>query len=192
VEAKPAGWPRRERSQDDAAMGRREVASLTSRLGSRLGRSRGQETLSLSKSVLSASIATGRAAASATKPIRCGLGARLATPARCSGVWAGAGRATDASPPLNLLAALGRRTRSPAKEWPVLLCHWATRAACRPDSTAASHPQKPARSTSRHAASAPLSAHADLESAVRQVLAGLKVFGERELKSWGERQPGRG
>ena len=63
VEAKPAGSPRRERSQDDPAMGRREVASRPSRLGSRLGRSRGRETLSLSKSVLSASVVTGRAAA---------------------------------------------------------------------------------------------------------------------------------
>lgn len=48
----------------------------------------------------------------------------------------------------------------------MLLCHRATRAACRPDSTTASHPQKTVRSTPSHAASVPLSAHPDLESAV--------------------------
>jgi len=54
---------RRERSQGGPAMGRLEVAGLPSSMGSPLGRSGGRETPSLSKSVLSASVATGRAVA---------------------------------------------------------------------------------------------------------------------------------
>ena len=55
----------RERSQGGPRRDRREVACLPSSLGSPLGRSRGRETPSLSKSVLSASFATGRAVAHA-------------------------------------------------------------------------------------------------------------------------------
>jgi hypothetical protein len=51
-----------ERSQGGPAMDRLEVACLPSSMGLPLGRSRGRETPSLSKSVLSASCATGRAA----------------------------------------------------------------------------------------------------------------------------------
>ena len=53
----------RERSQGGPAMGRHEVAGLPSSMGSPLGRSRGRETSLLSKSVLSASLRAGRAAA---------------------------------------------------------------------------------------------------------------------------------
>lgn len=63
VEAKPVVSHHRERSQGRVARRGREVACLPSLLGSRLGRSRGRETPSLSKSVLSASFKTGRAAA---------------------------------------------------------------------------------------------------------------------------------
>ena len=51
------------RSQGAPAMGRREVACLPSGVGSPLGRSRGRETPSLSKSVRFASFRTGRAGA---------------------------------------------------------------------------------------------------------------------------------
>jgi len=63
VEAKPVKGFHRERSQGGPAMDRREVACLPSGMGSRLGRSCGRETPSLSKSVLSASFETGRAVA---------------------------------------------------------------------------------------------------------------------------------
>jgi hypothetical protein len=52
----------RERSQGRVARRGREVACLPSAMGSHLGRSCGRETPSLSKSVLSASFETGRAA----------------------------------------------------------------------------------------------------------------------------------
>src|SRR5262245_33101663 len=65
AEAKPVDGSHRERSQGGPAMGRHEVACLPSGMGSRLGRSRGRETPSLSKSVLSASSETGRAVAHA-------------------------------------------------------------------------------------------------------------------------------
>jgi hypothetical protein len=54
-----------ERSQGGPAMDRREVACLPSSLGSPVGRNRGRETPSLSKSVLSASLRTGRVAVDA-------------------------------------------------------------------------------------------------------------------------------
>lgn len=63
VEAKLSGQTTRERSQGRAVMRGREVACLPSSVGSHLGRSCGRETPSLSKSVLSASFSTGRAAA---------------------------------------------------------------------------------------------------------------------------------
>jgi len=62
VEAKPWVSNPRERSQGRVARRGREVASLPSVMGSHLGRSCGRETPSLSKSVLSASFKTGRAA----------------------------------------------------------------------------------------------------------------------------------
>ena len=62
VGAKPVDL-HRERSQGGPAMGRHEVACLPSSVGSPLGRSRGRETSLLSKSVLSASLRAGRAAA---------------------------------------------------------------------------------------------------------------------------------
>ena len=61
VEAQPVDRVRRVRSQGGPAMDRREVACLPSSMGLPLGRSRGRETPSLSKSVLSASLRTGRA-----------------------------------------------------------------------------------------------------------------------------------
>ena len=61
AEAKLADWFRQERSQGGPAMDRLEVACLPSSIGLPLGRSRGRETPSLSKSVLSASSRTGRA-----------------------------------------------------------------------------------------------------------------------------------
>lgn len=65
AEAKPRNWFPRESSQGDPVMGRLEVAGLPSGRGSRLGRSDGRETPSLSKSGLSASSETGRVAAHA-------------------------------------------------------------------------------------------------------------------------------
>jgi hypothetical protein len=62
VEAKPRVSYSRERSQDRVARRGREVACLPGTMGSHLGRSCGRETPSLSKSVLSASFVTGRAA----------------------------------------------------------------------------------------------------------------------------------
>ncbi len=62
VEAKPKVSHPRERSQGRVARRGREVACLPSVMGSHLGRSCGRETPSLSKSVLSASFETGRAA----------------------------------------------------------------------------------------------------------------------------------
>ena len=62
VEAKPRVSYSRERSQDRVARRGREVACLPGVMGSHLGRSCGRETPSLSKSVLSASFVTGRAA----------------------------------------------------------------------------------------------------------------------------------
>src|SRR5688572_27566734 len=62
VEAKPRVSYLRERSQSRVARRGREVACLPSVMGSHLGRSCGRETPSLSKSVLSASFGTGRAA----------------------------------------------------------------------------------------------------------------------------------
>jgi hypothetical protein len=62
VEAKPRVSYPRERSQGRVARRGREVACLPGVMGSHLGRSRGRETPSLSKSVLSASFVTGRAA----------------------------------------------------------------------------------------------------------------------------------
>jgi hypothetical protein len=62
-------WFRQERSQGGPAMGRHEVACLPSGMGSPLGRSCGRETPSLSKSVLSASFATGRAVAYAVSGV---------------------------------------------------------------------------------------------------------------------------
>jgi len=61
VEAQPADRFRRVRSQGGPAMDRREGACLPSSMGLPLGRSRGRETPSLSKSVLSASLRTGPA-----------------------------------------------------------------------------------------------------------------------------------
>ena len=65
----------RERSQGGPAMGRHEVACLPSGVGLPLGRSRGRETPSLSKSVRPASFETARAVAHAvsdapTPPVR--------------------------------------------------------------------------------------------------------------------------
>ena len=65
VEAKLVNSFHQERSQGRVARRGREVACLPSWAGSRLGRSRGRETPSLSKSVLSASFVTGRAVADA-------------------------------------------------------------------------------------------------------------------------------
>ena len=65
VEAKPRVSNPRERSQGRVARRGREVACLPGAMGSHLGRSCGRETPSLSKSVLSASSVTGRAAAHA-------------------------------------------------------------------------------------------------------------------------------
>ena len=62
VEAKPRVSYSRERSQDRVARRCLEVARLPGAMGSHLGRSCGRETPSLSKSVLSASFVTGRAA----------------------------------------------------------------------------------------------------------------------------------
>ena len=62
-------WFRQERSQGGPVMGRLEVACLPSSMGSPLGRSRGRETPSLSKSVLSAFFATGRAVAHAVSGV---------------------------------------------------------------------------------------------------------------------------
>jgi len=59
----------RERSQGGPAVDRLEVACLPSSMGSPLGRSYGRETPSLSKSVLSASFATGRAVAYAVSGV---------------------------------------------------------------------------------------------------------------------------
>ena len=61
AEAKLGDGFRQERSQGGPAMDRLEVACLPSSVGLPLGRSRGRETPSLSKSVLSASLRTGRA-----------------------------------------------------------------------------------------------------------------------------------
>jgi len=69
VEAKLVDSVRRERSQGGPAMDRLEVACLPSSIGLPLGRSRGRETPSLSKSVLSASFATGRAAVHAVSGV---------------------------------------------------------------------------------------------------------------------------
>ena len=69
AEAKLVDWFRQERSQGGPAMGRHEVACLPSSIGLPLGRSRGRETPSLSKSVLSASSATGRAAVHAVSGV---------------------------------------------------------------------------------------------------------------------------
>src|SRR6266487_5368818 len=69
AEAKPVNPFHRERSQGGPEMDRLEVACLPSNLGSPLGRSRGRETPSLSKSVLSASFETGRAAAYAVSGV---------------------------------------------------------------------------------------------------------------------------
>src|SRR5437867_12623053 len=63
VEAKLRVWHPRECSQGRVARRGREVAGLPSATGSHLGWSCGRETPSLSKSVLSASFLTGRAAA---------------------------------------------------------------------------------------------------------------------------------
>ena len=62
VEAKPRVSYPRERSQSRVVRRGREVACLPGVMGSHLGRSCGRETPSLSKSVLSASFVTGRAA----------------------------------------------------------------------------------------------------------------------------------
>ncbi len=62
VEAKPRVSYLRERSQGRVARRGHEVACLPGVMGSHLGRSCGRETPSLSKSVLSASFETGRAA----------------------------------------------------------------------------------------------------------------------------------
>ena len=69
AEAKLVDGFRQERSQGGPAMDRLEVACLPSSIGLPLGRSRGRETPSLSKSVLSASVATGRAAAHAVSGV---------------------------------------------------------------------------------------------------------------------------
>ena len=69
AEAKLVDWFRQERSQGGPAMDRLEVACLPSSIGLPLGRSRGRETPSLSKSVLSASFATGRAAVHAVSGV---------------------------------------------------------------------------------------------------------------------------
>ena len=69
VEAQPVDQFRRVRSQGGPAMDRREVACLPSSVGLPLGRSRGRETPSLSKSVLSASLRTGRAVVSAVNDV---------------------------------------------------------------------------------------------------------------------------
>ena len=69
VEAKPRVSYLRERSQDRVARRGREVACLPGVMGSHLGRSCGRETPSLSKSVLSASFETGRAAAYAVSGV---------------------------------------------------------------------------------------------------------------------------
>ena len=63
AEAKLRNLLPRECSQGGPAMDRLEVACLPSSLGLPLGRSRGRETPSLSKSVLSVSFGTGRAVA---------------------------------------------------------------------------------------------------------------------------------
>ncbi len=68
VEAKPRVSYLRERSQGRVARRGHEVACLPSAMGSHLGRSCGRET-SLSKSVLSASFETGRAAAHAVSGV---------------------------------------------------------------------------------------------------------------------------
>jgi hypothetical protein len=68
AEAKPVAC-HRERRQGGPAMDRREVACLPSSVGLPLGRSCGRETPSLSKSVLSASFATGRAAVHAVSGV---------------------------------------------------------------------------------------------------------------------------
>jgi hypothetical protein len=65
AEAKPVDRFHRGRSQGAPAMERHEVACLPSGVGLPLGRSRGRETPSLSKSVRSASFKTGRAVAHA-------------------------------------------------------------------------------------------------------------------------------
>ena len=69
AEAKLVDGFRQERSQGGPAMDRLEVACLPSSIGLPLGRSRGRETPSLSKSVLSASFATGRAAVHAVSGV---------------------------------------------------------------------------------------------------------------------------
>ena len=69
AEAKPVDGFHRERSQGGPALDRLEVACLPSSMGLPLGRSRGREPPSLSKSVLAASCATGRAVAHAVSGV---------------------------------------------------------------------------------------------------------------------------
>jgi hypothetical protein len=83
AEAKPLGCSQRERSQDRAAMGGREVACLPGEMGLPLGQSQERASPFLAKFGRSASFATGRAAAYAVS----GALLTLVIPAATSRVW---------------------------------------------------------------------------------------------------------